>query len=151
MNKWIPVFAVIFTISFGIIPDISAETQTSTSSDGSLDVKIELDVPQPGEETRLKIDFLKPQTDKIQEHVDYTVNIINNKDRVFGPIPLTHTSIGSVSIPVSLEDGTNNITIQMEGILFVPIPAETVSFDIILGESAMESGKVPAWVKSNAE
>ncbi len=64
---------------------------------------------------------------------------------------MTHTSIGSVSIPVSLEDGTNKITIQMEGILFVPIPAETVSFDVILRESAMESGKVPDWVKSNTE
>jgi len=151
MNKLVAIFAVIFAISFGIIPGVSAETQTSTSSGGSLDVKIELDDPQPGEETRLKIDFLKPQTNKIQEHVDYTVNILNNKDTIFGPIPLTHTSLGSVSIPVSLEGGTNKITIQMEGIFFVPISAETVSFDVILGEPAMESGKVPAWVKSNAE
>jgi len=151
MNKLVPFFAVIFTISFSIIPGISAETQIDTSSGGSLDVKIELDNPQPGEQTKLKIDFLKPRTDKIQEHVDYTVNILNNEDTIFGPIPLTHTSLGSVSIPVSLEDGTNKITIQMEGILFVPIAAETVSFDVIIGESAMESGKIPAWVKSNAE
>jgi len=147
MNKLVAIFAVIFAISFGIIPGVSAETQTSISSRGSLDVKIELDDLQPGEETRLKIDFLKSQTDKIQEHVDYTVNILNNEDMIFEPIPLTHTSLGSVSIPVSLEDGTNKITIQMEGILFVPISAETASFDVILGES----GKVPAWVKSNAE
>jgi hypothetical protein len=31
------------------------------------------------------------------------------------------------------------------------MPAETVSFDVILGEPIMESGKVPAWVKNNAE
>ena len=151
MNKLVPIFAVIFAISFSMIPGVTAETQTSTSSGGSLDVKIQLDDPQPGEETKLEIDFLKPQSDKIQEHVDYTVEILNNENTIFGPIPLTHTSPGSVSIPVSLEDGVNKITIQMEGILFVPMPAETVSFDVVLGDTPMESGKVPAWVKSNAE
>jgi len=53
MNKLIPIFVVIFVISISVIPDISAETQTNTSSGGSLDVKIELDDPQPGEQTRL--------------------------------------------------------------------------------------------------
>ena len=152
MKKFVPILAIIFFVfSISVIPDISAETQTNTSSGGSLDIKIELDDPRPGEETKLKIDFINPQTDRIQEHVDYTVNILNNEDTIFGPIPLTHTSLGSVSIPVSLEDGTNKITIQMEGILFVPILEETVSFDVVLGEPAMESGKVPVWVKSNAE
>jgi len=64
---------------------------------------------------------------------------------------LTHTSLGSVTIPVYLEGGANKITIQMEGILFVPIPKETVIFHVVLGEPVMEFGKVPAWVKNNAE
>ena len=80
-----------------------------------------------------------------------TVNILNNEDTIFGPIPLTHTSLGSIAIPVYLEGGANKITIQMEGVLFVPIPKETVIFDVVLGELTMESGKVPAWVKNNAE
>ena len=33
----------------------------------------------------------------------------------------------------------------MEGILFVPIPAETVSFDVILEKSAMESENIPSF------
>ncbi len=128
-----------------------AESQMSSTSDGSLDVKIELDDSYlPGEETRLKIEFLTPDTEKIQVHIDYTVNIKNNGNSVFGPIPLTHTSTGSVSIPVSFEDGTNEITVSVEGILFVPILLETATFDVSFGNSAAGSSDIPAWVKGNA-
>lgn len=71
---------------------------------------------------------------------------------------MTHTSPGSVTIPVTLDDGINKITVEIEGILFMPIPKETVSFDVILGQQLPEmkiykesSGKVPTWVQTNAE
>lgn len=114
--------------------------------------------PQPGEETKLKIEFINPQTGKTQEHIDYTIKIENNGNLIFGPIPLTHTSPGSVTIPVTLDDGINKITVEIEGLLFMPIPKETVSFDVILGQQLPEmkiykesSGKVPTWVQTNAE
>ncbi len=157
MKNLIPIFAIIlFTvISINLIPDTFAETQINTSSDGTLDVKLDLDDPQPGEETKLKIEFINPQTSKIQEHIDYTIKIENNGNSIFGPIPLTHTSPGSVTIPVTLEDGTNKITLEIAGILFMPIPQETVSFDVIIGQQPSDmkeesSGKVPTWIKNNA-
>ena len=159
MKKLVPIFAavLVFIISVNAIPDAFAESQTGTTSDNSLDIRIDLeDELKPGEETRLKIDFLTPNTDTIQVHIDYTVNITNNDQSIFGPIPLTHTSIGSVSIPVVLEDGANKVTIDVEGILFMPIPKETATFDVVLGQKNTEnnpadSSKVPAWIKSNAE
>ncbi|MGI9566791.1 MAG: hypothetical protein ACR2LL_07240 [Nitrosopumilus sp.] len=140
---------------------------TNTTSDGTLDVKLEFDDnTQSGEETKLKIEFINPQTDRTQEHVDYTVNVINNDNSVFGLVPLTHTSPGSVSIPVTFEDGINKVIITAEGILFMSIPPETVTFDVVMGEQQAQektkeevknnSGgsadeKVPSWIKSNAE
>lgn len=157
MKKIIPLFAIILlgVISINIIPNTFAETQTNTSSDGTLDVKLDLDDPQPGEETKLKIEFINPQTSKTQEHIDYTIKIENNGNSIFGPIPLTHTSRGSVTIPVTLEDGTNKITLEIEGILFMPIPQETVSFDVVIGQQPPDmeeesSRKVPTWIKNNA-
>ena len=153
---------------FGItmISDISAEVMTNPTNDGTLDVKLVVDDSiQAGEETKLKIEFLNPQTSSIQEHIDYTINITNNGNSIFGPIPLTHTNPGSVSIPVILENGTNKITLTAEGILFMPITPETVTFDIVIGEqqtqenidedkkenSGSDEKKIPTWIKNNAE
>ena len=115
-----------------LIPTYAEPQQLSTDK-GTLLVNIstEPEKPIPDEQTKLKIDFLNPQTNLIQEHIDYTVTITNNDQTVFGPIPLTHTSIGSVTIPVELENGENKISIGIEGILFKPIPAETVGFTIM--------------------
>ena len=176
MSKFIlsGIFAVflLLTVTANLSSEVSAEIMTNTTSDGTLDVKLELDDnAQPGDETRLKIEFINPQTERIQEHIDYTISITNKGASVFGPIPLTHTSPGSVSIPVTLENGTNQVTITAEGILFMPIPPETVTFDIVIGAEQQAQGnaeknekpnpsndvspasgeKVPAWIKSNAE
>jgi hypothetical protein len=115
-----------------LIP-IYAESQQLSTDKGTLLVNIATDPekPMPDEQTKLKIDFVNPQTNLIQEHIDYTITITNNDQAVFGPIPLTHTSIGSVTIPVELENGENEISVNVEGILFKPIPAETVAFTIM--------------------
>ena len=156
VKKTIPLFAIILfaVISVNVFPYVFAETLIKTSSGDTLDVKLDLDDPQAGEETKLKIEFINPKTNKTQEHIDYTIKIENNGSSIFGPIPLTHTSPGSVTIPVTLEDGTNKISLEIEGILFMPIPQESVSFDVVIGEQSSEkesSGKVPTWVKTNAE
>ena len=142
---------IVIAFTFAIVPAF-AESQVSPTSGNSVDVKIIVDDDYvPGDETRLGVDFLTTGTDKIQVHIDYTVEITNDGKNVFGPIPLTHTSTGSVSIPVTMQDGTNEILISIEGILFVPMPKETVSFDVTFGDaSTPEPSEIPTWVKGNA-
>jgi hypothetical protein len=96
--------------------------------------------PKIGDLTKLKIDFVNPNTNTIQEHIDYKVLVTKDGVPVFGPIPLTHTSIGSVTIPVEFrESGEHKITVDVEGILFQPIPRETATFTVLIA-SAQENG-----------
>ena len=114
-----------------------AESQTVPTEKGTLDVKLTHDVIEPNIQTKIAIDFINPQTKKIQEHVDYTITVLKDDEIVFGPIPLTHTSIGSVKIPIefNLGEGVYTMDFIIKGILFQPIPDETVSFDITVGEA----------------
>ena len=113
-----------------------AETQTLPTNKGTLDVKLTYEKIEPNVQTKINIDFINPQTQKIQEHIDYTIAIAKDGETVFGPIPLTHTSLGSVKIPIefNLGEGIYSMDFEVEGILFQPIPTETVSFDIAVGE-----------------
>ncbi len=105
---------------------------------GTLLVDIATDpaTPKINDLTKLKIDFVNPKTSAIQEHIDYKVLVTKDGAPVFGPIPLTHTSIGSVTIPVEFkEKGEHKITIDVEGILFQPIPLETVTFAMLIEDA----------------
>ena len=114
-----------------------AESQTLPTEKGTLDVKLTYDMIQPNIQTKINIDFINPQTQKIQEHVDYTISVLKDGEMVFGPIPLTHTSVGSVKIPIefNLGEGVYTMDFEIEGILFQPIPTETASFDITVGDA----------------
>ena len=122
-------------VPFLLVPAF-AETQTLPTDKGTLDVKLTYDKIEPNVQTKINIDFINPQTQKIQEHIDYTIAIAKDGETVFGPIPLTHTSLGSVKIPIefNLGEGIYSMDFEVEGILFQPIPTETVSFDIVVGE-----------------
>ena len=113
-----------------------AESQTLPTEEGTLDVKLTHDTIEPNIQTKISIDFINPYTQKIQEHVDYTISVSKDGENVFGPIPLTHTSLGSVKIPIefNLGEGVYTMNFEIEGILFQPIPKETVSFDIAVGD-----------------
>jgi len=103
---------------------------------GTLNVGISTDPEKPveGDDTRFKIDFINPKTEKIQEHIDYTVSIQRDGERIIGSSNLIHTSEGSITIPVEkAESGTYFVMIEIEGILFQPIDKETVSFSIPIG------------------
>jgi len=126
-------------------------SQIVSTSDGTLDVGIYTipEIPSTEEPTKLKIDFLKSGTERIQLHIDYRMSITKDGDYVFGPIRLTHTSPGHVTIPVFFnENGLHQINIEVEGILFSPIPLETASLTINIGQ---EETSIPAWIKNNAE
>lgn len=66
---------------------ISAQTyqQTIATNAGTLKVGISTEPasPKPDGQSKLKIDFLNPQTNQIQEHIDYTVLVTNNGNSVF--------------------------------------------------------------------
>ena len=128
---------VLLLIPLLIIPAFAqTNSQTLQTEKGTLDVKLSYDEIIPGEQTKLDIDFINPQTKKIQEHIDYSITVSKDGKDVFGPIPLTHTSIGSVKIPVEfIDDGVYSVEFGIEGILFQPIPIEKVSFDVIVGEA----------------
>jgi hypothetical protein len=120
-----------------IIPAFAqTNSQTLPTEKGTLDVKLSYDEIVPGQQTKLNIDFINPQTKKVQEHIDYRITVSKDGEAVFGPIPLTHTSIGSVKIPVEFVDkGVYLVEFEVEGILFQPIPLEKVSFEVAVGES----------------
>ena len=74
-------------------------------------------------------------------------------------VPLTHTATGSVKIPFEFpEDGQYDLTVDVEGIWFVPMPVEQVFFSLNVGEESgqpnaqEDSSKVqiPDWVRQNA-
>ena len=112
---------------------------------GTLNVGISTIPPKPDVEgpTTLKIDFINPITGKIQEHIDYKIVISKDEKDVFGPIPLTHTSTGSVKIPVEFQQtGNYQVLVSIEGILFQPLPLETVTFNIAVGQQAEQSSEL---------
>jgi len=122
-----------------------AESQILPTENDTLDVKLTYDPIEPNTETKINIDFINPVTQKIQIHIDYTVAVSKDGETVFGPTQLIHTSEGSVKIPIdfSLGEGVYSMDIKVEGILFNPIPPETVSFDIIIGEAHAQPIETP--------
>ncbi len=142
----------LFLVPLLMVPAF-AETQTLPTDKNTLDVKLTYDVIEPGIQTKINIDFINPQTQKIQEHIDYTVAVSKDGETVFGPIPLTHTSLGSVKIPIefNLGEGVYSMDFEIEGILFQPIPREIVSFDIQVGKANAQPITQPEEVSSNGE
>ena len=110
--------------------------QILPSEQGTLNIGLSVvPEPEPNSVSKLYIAWIKPTFNKIQEHIDYTVTVVKDGENIFGPIPLTHTSPGKVKIPVEFtSSGEHQVIIQMEGILFQPIPVETTVFTINVGE-----------------
>ena len=115
--------------------------QVLPSENGTLNIGLSV-VPEAeaNSVSKLHIGWIKPGFNKIQEHIDYRVTVIKDGQNIFGPIPLTHTSPGTVKIPVEFtSNGEHQIKIEMEGILFQPIPLETTYFTINVGEGKTSS------------
>lgn len=148
--------SLVFLLFFGIIGNVYALQNTVLTDKGTIKVALETDPEsvKKKNEVKLKIAFINKQTGKVQEHIDYKVEIKNGDSSVFGPIPLTHTSIGTVSIPFRFtEDGTYDLFVYVEGVLFQPLPEETAKFTIPVGEKSQESSnqsEIPSWIKNNA-
>lgn len=132
------------------------------------------DQDKPMKDILLNFDFIKSDQKNIQEHIDYKITVSKNGVVVFGPIPLTHSSIGKISIPMILSSGqSHDVLIEVHGILFKTIPTEIFSFSIMpesgniqsqfstkntlkinLAINKDPSGKskvIPEWLKNNAK
>jgi hypothetical protein len=135
-------FFVLFLLPVLVLPAFADQFQSLTDKETLL-VSISTEPAKPvlGDLTKLKIDFINPKTNHIQEHIDYKVTVTKDGVPVFGPIPLTHTSEGAVTIPVEFkENGEHKIIVNIEGILFQPIPSETVTFTEVINDASDEDG-----------
>ena len=142
----------LFSIETSAMPEYE---QTALISDKSLGVGFYTvpETPNINGVTDLEINFLKSDMQTIQEHVDYQVHVSKDGNDVFGPISLTHTSRGSVTIPVQFtENGLHKIDVTVGGFLFKPIPSEVVSFTINMGYVNIqpEETSIPGWIRNNA-
>lgn len=119
-----------------------ANAQVVPTDKGTLDIDfaLEPDAVSPGEPARMKIDFVNPGTERIQVHIDYELDVsAAGGGAPVMAIPLTHTSSGSVSIPIEFEtDGPHTVQVGVKGILFQPIPVETASLDLSIGGAAAD-------------
>ena len=134
-----------------IIPAFAEEfEQVLPSEQGTLNIGLSVE-PTSDSMSKLNIGWLNPMTNKIQEHIDYRVTVVKDGENIFGPIPLTHTSPGKVKIPVEFTStGEHEVIIEMEGILFRPIPLETTVFTINVGEQTTQTS-TPTETASESE
>lgn len=119
-----------------LIPTLAfAESQTTSTDGGILDLKITYDDNiAPNTDSIVTIEFINPNTDKIQLHIDYDINMTVN-DTIIAVTPMIHSSEGIVRglkapFPIA---GEYNLEIGVEGILFQPIEREVASFIIPVG------------------
>ncbi len=138
MKSLFVILLIPLLISPSLTSLVSAESQILPTDKGTLNVMLTYDTIEPNIQSKINVDFINPQTEKTQEHIDYTIIVSKDGENVFGPIPLTHTSAGIAKIPITfnLGEGVYTMGFEIKGILFQPIPTETVSFDILVGDAA---------------
>ena len=122
---------------FPVYAQEQSEKQIIPTDKGTIDVGFSTTPahPNPGDQTKFKIDFINKNTMTIQQHIDYRISVSKGENQVFG-IPITHTAEGAVTIPYEFQEGGKyQISVQVEGILFQPIPTETAVFSISVGAS----------------
>ncbi|MGI0004657.1 MAG: hypothetical protein ACREAX_05100 [Candidatus Nitrosotenuis sp.] len=130
--------ATILVAGMLVASPLLASGQTAATDKGTLKVSVSTDpqIPKLSGQTKLKIEFVNPKTNAIQEHIDYSVSITKDSKSVFGPIPLTHTSLGTVIIPVEFkENGAHQVIVDVQGILFQPIPSEKATITVNVGQT----------------
>jgi hypothetical protein len=126
-----------------------ADQVVKPTSGGTLNIGFETNpaTPVPGDQTELKISFINKQTNTLQPHVDYKVSVTQGDNHIFG-IPLTHVGADPasaqglpVTIPVQFQsDGTYQVTVEVQSIVFQPIPPETATFTVVVGQPVPEFG-----------
>ena len=137
------IFLIILLIMAIVCPTLAAYAQDgmrNSTSGNSVDVLVEPTWSDGGQAT-FRVSFLRPGTDTLQVHIDYTFVIMKDGEKVFDAglagQPLLHTAEGLVTIPQSPQspypfpgNGDYSITISVHAINFLPITPETSTFPI---------------------
>ncbi len=133
--KILPILVLLTFVLFPVYAqEQSVETIQSTDR-GTINVGLSTipATPNIDEQTKFKINFINKNTNAIQEHIDYSITVTKGTTQVFG-IPLTHTAVGSVTIPYEFtEGGVYQISVDVQGILFQPLPTESAVFSVSVG------------------
>lgn len=120
-------------------PSYAQQNQVKATDKGSVKVGFYTDpsTPNTTDQTKLAISFLNKDSGITQQHIDYKVFIKKGSDQVFG-IAKTHTAEGTVTVPFQFTDsGTYQVTVEVDGILFQPIPPETATFTVDVATSSV--------------
>ena len=131
-------FLAIVTIM--VIPAYADQTVQPTSG-GTIDVGFATDPanPTPGGSTNLLISFINKSTHAVQQHIDYKVAVMEGSNQICGT-QILHTAEGSITIPCQLPDAaTYQVIVEVDRILFQPIPPETATFTVNLGGGSTPS------------
>jgi hypothetical protein len=126
-----------------VIPAYADQIVKPTSA-GTINVGFTTDpaTPNLGDQTQIKISFINKQTNILQPHVDYKISVMQGANQVFG-IPITHTTAGAVIIPFQFQtSGHYQVIVDVEGLVFQPIPPETATFDLNVGGSSTSSNQI---------
>ena len=141
INGYFKIMLIGFFVMSFFVPSFAQEYPYTTSTEkGTIYIGILPEFSEPNSDVvKINIDFINPTTKKIQEHIDYSMSLIKDNESVFGPTAITHTTSGSVSIPVEIpEEGKYTLQLEVEGILFQPIPKESASIELELDKTAKE-------------
>lgn len=136
-KRGLPIYIGLLALFTIIIAPAYADPVVKPTSGGTLNVSFSTDPasPNPGDQTQLKISFISKQSGAVQPHIDYKVSVMQGSNQIAG-IPVTHTAEGSVGIPVQFQvAGTYQVIVEVDGILFQPIPPETATFTVNIGNA----------------
>ena len=115
------------------------QNQVQLTNKGTIKVGFYTDPEKPNTagQTKFNLSFLNKDSNLVQQHIDYKVFIKKGADQVFG-IPSTHTGQGSVTVPFQFADaGRYQVVVEVDGILFQPIPPETATFTVDVGSASV--------------
>ncbi len=104
--------------------------------------------PAVGETTRLVVEVLTKPVGQAQIHVDYEVLILKDGQSVYST-SAKHTHSGTATVSYTFDSaGEYQVAVFIDGILFSPIPTETASFKLQLGDMEDESEKIDTETKA---
>ncbi len=104
--------------------------------------------PAVGETTRLVVEVLTKPVGQAQIHVDYEVVILKDSQSVYSTSS-KHTHSGTATVSYTFDSaGEYHFAVFRDGILFSPIPTETASFKLQLGDVKDESEKIDTETKA---
>ncbi len=138
-----------------LMAPVYADQVVKPTSGGTLNIGFETNpaTPNSGDQTEMKISFINKKTNTLQPHIDYKVSVTQGDNHVFG-IPVTHVGADPtsgeglpVTIPVQFQsDGTYQVTVEVQGIVFQPIPPETATFTVVVGQPVPEFGPLAGMI-----